>query len=339
MKKVLFIFLAGLGAFFIVVLVFVFAASATIPEGGEEIIEEVLISELPNQVVGDSGRVVSGEVQIWYESIAPEGKSRGTILLIMGLGGNAIEWPLYFTQPLVEAGYHVIRFDNRSTGLSTWTDEGFSLQDNAADAFAVMDVLGIKSAHLFGMSMGGMIAQLMAINQPGRVESLISFMASGDMNDPELPTVSHSCFMAIMATGLRYGIPNSERNVSRATLGVRNVLSPELSETRMKALAEQALFNVRFRRGFNSNAFVQQTRAVMGAESRLVALRELDVPTLVIHGKEDPLIPHEHAVKLASQIPNAQLLLLDGMGHDVSPEHTPIVHQALFRFLSNVPGG
>jgi pimeloyl-ACP methyl ester carboxylesterase len=334
MKKVLFIFLAGLGAFFIVVLVFVFAASATIPEGGEEIIEEVLISELPNQVVGDSGRVVSGEVQIWYESIAPEGKSRGTILLIMGLGGNAIEWPLYFTQPLVEAGYHVIRFDNRSTGLSTWTDEGFSLQDNAADAFAVMDALEIDSAHLFGMSMGGMIAQLMAIDHPERVESLISFMSSGDMYDDELPHVSHSSFLAIMATGIRYGIQKTERNIMKATIGVRSVLSPDLSQRRMRSLAEQALYNVRFRKGFNSKAFLQQTKAVMDAESRLDALSTIRIPTLVIHGKEDPLIAPEHAIKMSSIIPNAHLLLIEGMGHDVSPEHTPIIHRAITSFLA-----
>jgi pimeloyl-ACP methyl ester carboxylesterase len=314
----------------------IFIAAKPVPEGAEEIIDKVFSTDLPEQITGETGIVESAGLNIWYESIKPKSRSKGTILLIMGLGGNALEWPLYFTRPLVDSGYHVIRFDNRSTGLSTWTDNDFTLRDLTGDAIALMNALEIDKAHIIGMSMGGMIGQMMAIEHPERVHSLISFMSSGFIEDPELPSLSRSAFISLIATGIRNGIPRTERNIIKTTIGVRNVLTPELSVKRMQTLAEQSLYNQRFRKGFNPEAFVQQTIAVKNSGSRYEGLKNLMIPTIVIHGKEDPLIPVEHAIKTASIIPKSELLLLDGMGHDLSPEHAPLVHEAVMNLIRKI---
>ncbi|CAN5278314.1 alpha/beta hydrolase [soil metagenome] len=334
MKKVLLTVFVVLLTILLSAIVFILAASYPVPEGAEEIMEEVFASELPNQILGDTGYAVSNGVNIWYENISPAGVPKGTILLIMGLGGNALEWPLFFTRPLVEAGYQVIRFDNRSSGLSTWPEEDFSLNNMAEDAMAVMDALEIEKAHILGMSMGGMIGQIMAIEYPERVETLISFMSSGHTDDPELPTVSRATYLSIMATGIRHGIHRTEKNIVRTTVSVRSVLSPDLSEQRIRALAEQSLYNQRYRKGFNTKAFIQHTRAIRNAGPRYEGLKNLETPTLVIHGKEDPLIPVEHGIKTAQVIPNAELLLLEGMGHDVSSEHAPLIHDVILNFLN-----
>ncbi|MDQ3395449.1 MAG: alpha/beta hydrolase [Bacteroidota bacterium] len=325
-----------LGLLFLIIIafaVFVILASKPVPTGTDEIIAKVFSTGVPEQIYGDTGYVSSGEVSIWYESIQPKSKPKGTILLIMGLGGNAMEWPLYFTEPLVEAGYHVIRFDNRGTGLSTWPDKDFSILEMKEDAIAVLDALDVKEAHVLGMSMGGMIGQLMAFEHPERVQSLISFMSSGYTDDPDLPSISRLSYLSLIATGIRHGIPLSEKNTIRTTVSVRSVMTPTLSEKRIMSLAEQSLYNLRFRKGFNPRAFIQHTKAVRNSGSRYAGLKNINIPVLVIHGKQDPLIPVEHAMKMAKIIPNSKILLLDGMGHDVSPEHTPIIHKAVLEFL------
>lgn len=334
MKKFIFFTLTGILIIAVSLFMLILATSYPVPEKAEEIIDEVLSSPLPDQIIGDTGTVNANGISIWYESISPSGKAKGTILLIMGLGGNAIEWPLYFIQPLVDAGYHVVRFDNRSTGLSTWTNKRFSIGDMLNDTMALMDALKINQANILGMSMGGIIGQLMAIEHPERVRTLISFMSSGHINDPELPSVSRITYLSLITTGIRHGVPRTEENIVKTTISVRSVLSPELSRQRMKALAEQSLFNQRFRKGFNPQAFILHTKAVRASGSRYSGLQNLKIPVLVIHGKQDPLIHVEHAIKTAQIIPNAELLLLEGMGHDVSPEHTPIMHEAILNFLN-----
>lgn len=334
MKKILLTVLVVFITILLSVVIFIFAASYPVPEGSEEIIEAVISRQLPEQIIGETGIAKSDGIDIWYESIEPPGNTKGTILLIMGLGGNALEWPLYFVQPLVEAGYQVIRFDNRSSGLSTWPENDFSLKDMSGDALAVLDALGIEKAHILGMSMGGMIGQIMAIEHPERVRTLISFMSSGFTDDPELPTVPRSTYLSIVATGIRHGLLRNENNIVRTTISVRSVLTPKLSEKRIRTLAEQSLYNQRFRRGFNPNAFLQHTRAVRNSGSRYEGLKQLSIPSLIIHGKQDPLIPVEHGIKTAQIIPNAELLLLEGMGHDVSPEHTPPMHEEILKLVS-----
>ncbi|KEO73735.1 alpha/beta fold hydrolase [Anditalea andensis] len=333
MKKFLLNFLAIIGALFLTVIVMIFALAEPVPDRAEVIIEEVLSGNLPEQIHGDTGRVAAGDLQIWYESIPAKGEPKGTILLIMGLGGNALEWPLYFVQPLVEAGYQVVRFDNRGTGLSSSSDVPFSMEDMADDAFLIMDNLNIPAAHIMGMSMGGMIAQMMAIDQPQRVSTLTLFISSAHLNDPGLPSTERGTFAKFIATGIRHGIPHTQMNALKSTISVRKVVAQELSDRRIRSLVEQGLYNENYRKGFNPKAFQHQIQALNKLESRYGPLSKLNIPTLVLHGTHDPLIPVEHGVRAASIIPGARLVLLEGMGHDLSDEHTEEIHKEMFSLM------
>ena len=165
------------------------------PKDSDKVIDEVLKSELPELVNGKTDFAKSGDLDIWYEVIEPQDSVRGTILLVMGLASTAMLWTDDFYDPFVDAGYRVIRYDNRDVGLSTWVKEydknqPYTLEDMAKDGMAVLDDVGIDKAHIVGASMGGMIAQRMAISHSDRVSSLTSIMSSGYMNDPEIAPVS-----------------------------------------------------------------------------------------------------------------------------------------------------
>lgn len=330
MKRVLITVGITILSLFIILIILIFTTSYPLPDGSSEIIQNVFAKDIPSQIKGDTGRVQANGVRIWYESIQPVETPKGTILLIMGLGGNAIEWPLYFVDPLIEAGYHVIRFDNRGTGLSSWTDDSFTIEDMTQDALSVLDRLKVDKAHIIGMSLGGFIGQRIAIEHPERLVSLTSLMSSGYIDDPELPQVSKIAYISLITTGVRHGIPKTEKNIVESTVSVRSVMAPELSRERMLALAEQSLFNQRFRKGFNPRAFIQHTWVVRNSGSRYEGLKGLNVPVLVVHGKDDPLIPVAHGIKTAATIPGAKLLVLEGMGHDLSPEHSGGIHQEFF---------
>lgn len=334
MNRFLLHFLAVLAAIFFTLVIFIISFAETLPAGSKEIIDEVMVSDIPNQIWGDSGRVASDGVEIWYESINPESEPKGTILLVMGLGGNAIEWPQYFISPLVEAGYRVVRFDNRGTGYSSWGDDEITIEDMTDDALAVMDGLAIESAHLIGMSMGGMIAQLIALNYPERVTTLTSLMSTGYTDDPQIPRISNSFVLSFVTTIIRYGIIRSERNMLKTTICVRKVNAVNLSDKRIRVLAEQSLFNQRENRAFNVTTFISQYEAISNAGNRYDRLKDLDIPTLVIHGKQDPLIPVGHGVKTAEVIPNADLILIEHMGHDIGPDHMEQMHNGIVDFLS-----
>jgi len=222
LKKVFLYIMAVIVTLIVTIAVFVFSVASPVPSRTEAILEEVLASGLPDLIMGDTGKVRSNAMEIWYESIMPSKESEGTILLIMGLGGTALEWPEYFVNPLVEAGYHVVRFDNRGTGLSTWTERNFNISDMAKDAVAVLDGLEIKNAHVVGMSMGGMIAQQMAIDFPDRVKTLTSYSSSANVGDSDLPGISSKAMVAMTATAIRYQVITSEKNAIRTVLGIRD---------------------------------------------------------------------------------------------------------------------
>jgi pimeloyl-ACP methyl ester carboxylesterase len=144
-----------------------------LPPGTDETIERVLQLELPDVVQGQTGYADSDGVEIWYESMEPQGTPKGTVLLVMGIGNDALAWPGYFIQPMVDAGYRVVRHDHRGTGLSDWMEDWdpaqpYMLEDMAGDGIAVLNALGVDKAHVVGISLGGMIAQQMAISYPGR---------------------------------------------------------------------------------------------------------------------------------------------------------------------------
>lgn len=155
-----------------------------LPPKTDQLIREVLAERLPEFITGQTGRAMNGEVSIYYESMSGEDTSQGTILLINGYSSNMLYWLPYFYQPFLDAGYQVIRYDNRGIGMSDWLPnwtkkDPFSLEDMAKDGIAVLDELGIEKAHIIGMSMGGMIAQRIAISHASRALSLTSIMSTG----------------------------------------------------------------------------------------------------------------------------------------------------------------
>lgn len=302
--------------------IWILVAGPKLPSQTDAIIDEVINKELPELIVGKTGVVNSDGLDIWYESISPEGQSKGTVLLIMGMGGSALEWPHKYVQEFVDSGYHVIRYDHRGTGMSDWVADWdrknpYSIKDMAGDAVAVLDALKIKKTHVVGLSLGGMIAQEIAINHPHRIESLTLIMTSGHVGDPDLPSITSQYFISSLIKGIplfKYRIIGGEKNL------IKERVAKMISFTReeyldIKEIAEIVIYDLRQRRGINIKAIFQHLAAVNISGSRYEMLKTLDIPTLVIHGTNDQLFPIEHGKKLMEVIPNAKGIWIEGMGH------------------------
>ena len=317
------LWLCALPALLVVaLLIYIFRAGPALPPETDRIIDEVLRRELPELITGQTGYAQSDGRDIWYESISPTSPVRGTVLLLMGIGGDGFFWPPAFLRAFIDAGYRTIRYDHRSTGMSDrfkdWDRRNpYSLWEMAGDAVAVLDALGIESTHVVGLSMGGMIAQEIAIHYPQRVVSLTLMMTSGHAGDPDLPGPSSRFFIDNVAGGLpllKYRLMGGEKNLIKERVakmaGAFGAESIDVRET-----AELVLYDLRRRRGINGRALFHHWMAINLSGSRHEGLKSLNVPTLVVHGTADQLLPIEHGRKLAAVIPGAQGLWLDGAGH------------------------
>jgi len=256
-------------------------------------------------------------------------RTHPAVLLIMGMGGQCLNWFPYFFEPIVEQGYYVIRFDNRDIGLSEWSDplkwqsKPYSLEDMAQDAVELLAALEIDKAHIVGVSMGGAIAQRIAISHPDRVLSLTSLLSFADA-----ATLTSNLELPSTATN---ETPSLEMQLSswRMFAGSGYPFDEEL----YKELYHQG-FEVR--KGYNSNCIQHQLAAISISGSRLDELNKITVPTLVVHGKEDALVPVNSASEYASKIPGAKLLLLDGVGHEIPQGASDRVHQEMFNLFTTV---
>ena len=272
------------------------------------------------------------EVEDSGAGLDSRGQPRPVALLIMGLGMQLTAWPPALVQALAAAGYRVVRFDNRDAGLSQHFDAlgtpsllwaglkyrlnwrikpPYSLQDMAADALGVLDALQIERAHVVGVSMGGMIAQRLALLAPGRVLSLSSLMSSsGARGLPE----ARSDITRIMLT--RPANKSTEAAIEHSVRLFKAIGSPGFPEPEAD-LRERV--SAAARRSFYPQGIVRQMLAVMADRTRAAALAEVAVPTLVLHGKSDPLVPFACGEDTARRIPGARLAGLDGLGHDLPP--------------------
>ncbi|MGC1174404.1 alpha/beta fold hydrolase [Polaromonas sp.] len=255
---------------------------------------------------------------------------RPVVLLIMGLGMQLVAWPPALVQALVDAGYRVIRLDNRDIGLSQKFDhlghpnlvwEGlkyklglavkapYGLHDMAADALAVLDALGVQKAHVVGVSMGGMIAQRVALAAPGRVLSLTSVMSSSGARG--LPQAEPRVMRVLMSRPDGKDISSVTDHYVRLFKAIGSPGFPvddaELRERIMSAA----------RRGFHPAGTVRQMVAIAADSRRAAELGGLCLPTLVVHGKADPLVPFACGEDTARRIPGARLIGIEGMGHDL----------------------
>jgi pimeloyl-ACP methyl ester carboxylesterase len=249
------------------------------------------------------------------------------MLLIMGLGAQMIHWDDDFCRQLAARGFRVIRFDNRDIGKSSHLSGGkrltpleliklrflripvaapYRLRDMAEDTVGLMDVLGIRSAHLVGASMGGMIAQEIAISFPQRVRSLTSIMST--TGNPRIPPPTREATAVLMAP------PATTREEYYArfahTWKVLRVGSFPEDEALDRSRAERT-----FERGLNPAGVGRQLRAILASGSRKERLHQVKAPTLVIHGTVDPLVRPEGGKDTAASIPGAKLLMVEGMGH------------------------
>jgi pimeloyl-ACP methyl ester carboxylesterase len=269
----------------------------------------------------------ANNIRIEYETFGDP--SSPPILLIIGLGSQLIYWDEAFCRQLAEAGLYVIRFDNRDAGLSTKFDQAgvpdimdvigklmnrqkvtppYTIEDMAADAVGLLDALKIDKAHICGMSMGGMIAQALAIRYPGRVLSLTSIYSP--TGNPHLPQPKPEVM------GLLLTPPPQERepfiefnlNVFRALTGPRFGLDEEW----VRQIMGRA-----FDRSFCPQGAARQLVAILTQANRRPALKGVRVPTLVIHGDADPLVSVEGGKDAAEAVPGAKLKIIEGMGHDL----------------------
>ncbi|HUF32315.1 MAG TPA: alpha/beta fold hydrolase [Acidimicrobiales bacterium] len=252
----------------------------------------------------------NGDVSLYYETFGAD--SDPTLLLVNGLGSQCINFKVELCERFASRGFQVVRFDNRDVGLSSHLKGGprYTVDDMAADAFAVLDAVGAPSAHIAGWSMGGMIVQAMAIQRPERVLSMTSLMsAPGAIPGSRDPDVT-AAFSAPPAT-------TRDEAAERHLMGLRAWGSPASYDVERITADAHAAYD----RCWDPEGRARQTKAIGASPSRVEALGSLEVPTLVVHGDADRLIPPEGGRATAEAIPGARLEIIEGMGHDYPPEH------------------
>lgn len=295
---------------------------------------------------GEMPRVSRDGIEIEYTAAGDPGDP--ALLLVNGLGGQLTAWDDGFVDAFVDRGFRVLRFDNREAGLSSKTDraidvgaalselqEGgtpevpFHLDDMADDVVAVLDAALIDEAHVFGISMGGMIAQSLAIRHPARVASLISVMST--TGEPDVGRSRREVVRALLTPGPTERDAAIEHSVRLA----RMVGSPDhFEEARARRAAE-----VGYDRCFNPSGTALQLLAITVAADRSAGLAALDVPTLVVHGDRDPLIDVSGGRRTAELVPGAELLVLEGMGHDLPTYFWPVIVESVTKLVARSGSG
>jgi len=254
------------------------------------------------------------------------------LLLVMGLGGQLVAWPATFIAGLVDRGFQVITFDNRDIGLSTKIDaapptktqsaifsisrrfakSAYLLSDMAKDAVGLLDALNIERAHVVGMSMGGMIAQTMAIEHPSRVRSLTSIMSTTGNPRVGRPKTSVLLRAGKLTRGSKETFPDRQAALFKLFSGS---LYDELE------IREVAKLSVE--RNFTPDGTARQMAAIMASPDRTPLLKKLNVPTLVVHGLEDGLVQPSGGYATTKAIPGARLLAFPDMGHNLPQARIP----------------
>ena len=291
------------------------------------------IAHQPPQIARANG------IDLCYEIFGDPGAE--PMLLIMGLGAQMIHWDDDFCRQLAARGFRVIRFDNRDIGQSGKFSGGkrltplellklrflkipveapYTLYDMAQDVIGLMDVLKIKSAHVVGASMGGMIAQEIAIAFPERVRSLTSIMST--TGNPKVPPPTREATAVLMAPPTTTKEEYLER-FAQTWKVLRAGSFPE-DEALDRSRAERT-----FERGLNPAGVGRQLRAILASGSRKARLAAVKAPTLVIHGTVDPLVRPEGGEDTAASIPGAKLLMIEGMGHALPIPMWPQIIDAL----------
>ncbi len=269
-------------------------------------------------VASDAARgalVDVGEVELWVDLRGPDDGE--AVLLIAGSDTPGFRWTPAMVDPIADAGYRVVRFDNRDSGRSTrfGADAVYRLEDLAADAVGLLERLGIGAAHLIGSSMGGMVAQVMALDHPSRVGSLTLIATSAAPGDERLPGPDEA-FVEAMAQRLFAGPPADTEGRVDWLVEFESLVAGSLYP--FDRAREEALAEVHLATGWVAES--GHGLAVAGSPGRLDRLGDIAVPTLVVHGTADPVFPIEHGRALAVGVDGAVLIEVDGLGHEVRDE-------------------
>ena len=307
-------------------------------------------------------------INLWWQDHGDP--KHPAVLLIMGLNSNSKVWSEQFVQGIVEEGFYVIVYDNRDIGKSTWvTDEPalisfikalptflieafvdgiftfifdeagrfnmanpapaeYDLNDMALDGLSLLDQLQVEKAHIVGASMGGMIAQVMALNYPDRVSTLTAIMSTPGFDTPGL-SGPHRVFKDAMKDSMVLNFLEQEEEalvvIERALTGSRFAFNETLFRQEARKRLQQGI-----------NTANAQIAAVGASPNRFDRLQEIRMPTLIVHGTEDPLIPIDHGLSLAENIPNAAKMILQGVGHEIPEALVPPIATRLSVHFSQV---
>ena len=313
--------------------------------------------------MGEIARI--NNIDIWWEDYGE--KSNASVLLIMGANASALYWDRKFIDELVANDLHVVIFDNRDVGKSTWfnnepflvklakflpyavskklvssafksmvDDDGkfampdgngakYDLSDMAKDAICLMDHLGIDKAHIVGASMGGMITQIIGLDYPERALSLTPIMSSPGLGDTSLSGMAPSLVESMQEMFLL----NIQSRYLDGVVALYRALAGSrfpFDEIKFRAQAEPIMAH-------GHNAYAGHGDAIGASPSRLNRLADINLPTLVIHGTEDPILPLDHGMALADNIPGATTFIMEGVGHEIPEALMPeIVSKMLALF-------
>ena len=284
------------------------------------------------------------DINIWWEDFGDS--SNPTVLLIMGANANAMQWTLEFINPLVEAGFHVIRFDNRDVGKSTWvttepsfvmqegqmvsSEVSYNLEDMAQDAVSLLEHLGVEKAHIVGASMGGMITQVIGLDHPHKALSLTPIMSTpgAGLEDENLSPPTESLMQGMMKSmehNMKGEYLEGLVSVYRELIGSRYPFDEQKFREGAKAIMDHG-----------HNPFPGHGAAVSSSPHRKDRLKEISLPTLVIHGTEDAILPLDHGQALADGIPNAKLMVLEGAGHEIPEQMTEEITSRMIEHFNSI---
>ena len=309
--------------------------------------------------------VEANNINIWYEEFGD--KNNDTILLIMGANANCMQWDQEFIDQLVVNDFHVVRFDNRDVGKTTWfgkepafnkflkilpnfllkmivnsifglavdekgrfkfsesTPTKYDLSDMAKDAVSLMDVLKIEKAHIIGASMGGMITQIIALDYPERVLSITPIMTSPGVQNDSLSGPTKELLEAMKKSfvfNLKGRIEDGVVEIYRQLTGSRFPFNEQQFREKLKPVIAHG-----------NNPFSLHGAAVGASPDRTSRLNEIKVPTLVIHGTEDAILPLDHGIAVADGITDSKRMIMEGVGHEIPEE---LLSEIISEIVANV---
>ena len=288
----------------------------------------------------------ANNIEIEYDTLGDP--SSRPLLMVMGLGAQMIAWLEDFCMMLVDKGFYVIRFDNRDIGLSTKFEEKgvpdvmkaviaaqrretiappYTLEDMADDAVGLLDALNIEKAHICGASMGGMIVQVIAFRHPTRVLSLTSIMST--TGNPDLPQAKAEALQVLLKPMPTERKAYIEESVKRGRILYGSGFPYPEDQRREYAIAS-------YDRSFYPQGMSRQLMAILATENRVPKLGSIKVPTVVIHGGDDPLVSVEGGKETAASIPGSELIIIEGMGHSLPPETWPQIVTAIAKNADKV---